>query len=344
MEATNRSLLIVFKRGGKNSLFQYDLVTGRIMWHFVEDNEHLFLNFAISRNSDDVVLVLRNRSGYSVCKLHLYEQDEVININLLMASYDDIKVPKKVSILSGNDGITGFLFEANRQTIGAILYLHGGPGHQASASADPLIRYFLNLGFSVLDIDYHGSSGHGDKFQDSINQHIGHLELIDTLAGMNFLKSRFDRLPVGVCGNSYGGFLALQVLASSQNQFEFGIDVAGVVDWTATLEQLPAFWEKKRDKIYRRFGNPYRDFAYLQQISPVSYSQRIRVPIMIVHGQRDARVKIEQVENFFSRLKENNKNVQLTVAKNAGHDVLATRQADIIYRKIASFLECSLKS
>jgi dipeptidyl aminopeptidase/acylaminoacyl peptidase len=174
----------------------------------------------------------------------------------------------------------------------ALVWVHGGPGGQTTKGYDPLVQYLVNHGYAVLGINNRGSSGYGQTFFTADDRKHGREPLWDCVAGKKYLAGlpfiNPDR--IGILGESYGGYMTLAALAFRPEEFTVGVDIFGVANWVRTLESVPPYWESFREALYREIGDPKRDRAMLEEISPLLHADRIRKPLLVLQGgQRPAR-------------------------------------------------------
>ena len=182
-----------------------------------------------------------------------------------------------------------------------ILSIHGGPHGMYSPSLRFEYQMFANHGYAVLFTNPRGSDGYGQEFQDVIVEDWGaptwsDLErFVDKAIEMGVA----DAEKLGVMGGSYGGY-ATKWIVGQTDRFKAAIPVAGLSNmvsfWGTTDEQF--FAEKEMG------GVPWENKEVYLRNSPLWYAANFKTPTMILHGNLDWRVRIEQGEQFFTALQK----------------------------------------
>ena len=182
-----------------------------------------------------------------------------------------------------------------------ILSIHGGPHGMYSPSLRFEYQLFANHGYAVLFANPRGSDGYGQEFQDVIVENWGaptwaDLErFVDKAIEMGVADP--DKL--GVTGGSFGGY-ATKWIVGQTDRFKAAIPVAGLSNmvsfWGTTDEQF--FAEKEMG------GVPWDNREVYLRNSPLWYAKNFKTPTMILHGNNDWRVRIEQGEQFFTALQK----------------------------------------
>jgi dipeptidyl aminopeptidase/acylaminoacyl peptidase len=227
----------------------------------------------------------------------------------------------------------------------ALVWVHGGPGGQTTKGYDPLIQYLVNHGYAVLGINNRGSSGYGQTFFTADDRKHGHEPLSDCVEGKNYLaKLPFvDPDRIGIIGGSYGGYMTLAALAFRPEEFAVGVDIFGVANWVRTLESIPPYWESFRDALYQEIGDPKRDRAMLEEISPLFHAAKIRKPLLVLQGANDPRVIKPESDDIVAAVKKNGVPVEYLVFSDEGHGFTKKKNRIEGYRAVLKFLDKHLK-
>ncbi|HEU0298333.1 MAG TPA: alpha/beta fold hydrolase, partial [Longimicrobium sp.] len=173
-----------------------------------------------------------------------------------------------------------------------VMMLHGGPTAQARPGFDPIKQYLLARGYAVLDLNFRGSTGYGQRFTQLDNKRLRPNAVRDMQAAVEYLRQArgdVDGHRVAAMGGSYGGYMTLAAVAQLPEHFQAGVDFVGVANWISGLEDASPQL-KNSDRIeYGDIDDP-ADRTFFTEISPLSYADRIRSPLMVVHGANDPRV------------------------------------------------------
>ncbi|HEX2494271.1 MAG TPA: S9 family peptidase, partial [Steroidobacter sp.] len=168
------------------------------------------------------------------------------------------------------------------------LLLHGGPhnavddGYQWRWNA----QVFANWGYVTAWHNFHGSSGFGQAWTDSITKEWAQLPHQDTLRAAEWFASKpwIDAERMAAGGGSFGGYLAA-VLLGRPHPFKTLIAHAAVYDSYAQ-------YASDYGALKKRFGEYWEDFERFNRNSPHMNAANFRTPTLIVHGQLDMRVPV----------------------------------------------------
>jgi dipeptidyl aminopeptidase/acylaminoacyl peptidase len=261
-------------------------------------------------------------------------------------------VDAEVVRFKARDGVTvpNILWKPHQATTSAkapaLVWVHGGPGGQTTASYNPVIQYLVNHGYVVLGINNRGSSGYGKTFFAADDGKHGREPLWDTVAAKKYLQSLdyVDADRIGIIGGSYGGYMVLAALAFQPTEFMVGVDIFGVSNWIRTLENIPAWWEAQRTALYAEMGDPVADRKMLEEVSPLLHANLIRRPLIVLQGANDPRVIRAESDEVVAAVKKNGVTVEYVVFSDEGHGF--TKKANQIagYGAVLRFLDRYLKN
>jgi len=144
---------------------------------------------------------------------------------------------------------------------------------------------------------------------------------------------------VAIMGTSYGGFMVLATLVTHPELWAAGVDIAGITD-LSTLRERTA--PSLRGFFDAEFGVADEDPDFLRSISPLYQAERIRAPLLVIHGANDPRVPIHQAEQLVARLRGRGAAVQYLRFDNEGHGLARLENQLVAYQAIADFLDRTL--
>ena len=209
-----------------------------------------------------------------------------------------------------------------------IVYLHGGPawnfvpafaphgGLTKVLQSEPFpIHVWAARGHAVFMPNPRGSIGRGSEFRLSVVKDLGGIDVDDVLSGIDALIARnmVDSARMSVTGFSYGGTLTAQLIART-NRFRAAAVGAGIIEpiaMHATMD-IPPFLES----YFPRAGGGL-DEAMARAFT--SRLDAIRTPVLIVHGEADARVPVGQSRVLHDRLRANGVEVEMLTFAGQGH-------------------------
>jgi len=229
------------------------------------------------------------------------------------------------------DGLTisGVLYRPPARFTGprpVMVSIHGGPSG-STARERPRFQgrsnYFLNeLGIAILYPNVRGSYGYGKAFsmlddgvkrEDAVKD-IG--ALLDWIADQPAL----DKNRVMVTGVSYGGYMTYAVAEAYSGRVKAALAGAAISDFITYFKGTDPTRPEDRRAEYGDERVPEMH-EFLRRISPVTNASKLRTPLMIVHGQRDARVPVGQALEMAEAARANGVPVWLSVYDDEGHNL-----------------------
>jgi dipeptidyl aminopeptidase/acylaminoacyl peptidase len=253
--------------------------------------------------------------------------------------------PEPVSF-PARDGapLTGLLYMPRDLPAGTkppvYIAVHGGPSAHATPSFSPDIQYYVSRGIAVLDFNYRGSTGQGKAFA-ALNDREKKVDEVGDLAdAVGWLRQsgRVDGDRIAVGGGSYGGYLTNQALGTYPDMFVGGVSAVGVSDWVAALEGAsPAL--KAADKLeFGDISDP-KVKAFFAKLSPINNVDKIRTPMVVLHGANDPRDPVSESDRLVSGIRANGGAVTYLRFPDEGHGITKVANRVHAYRRVAAFLE-----
>lgn len=181
------------------------------------------------------------------------------------------------------------------KTYPVAFLIHGGPqgsfGNGWSYRWNP--QTYAGQGYAVVMIDFHGSTGYGQAFTDAISQHWGDRPLEDLQKGWAAAQKQYPFLngdKACALGASYGGFMVNWIAGNWNEPWKCLVNHDGVFDQRmmgyATEELWFTEWEQG--------GTPFEKPQNYEKFNPVNHVADWKKPILIIHGQLDFRIPVEQ--------------------------------------------------
>ena len=214
--------------------------------------------------------------------------------------------------------------------------IHGGPyaAHHDGWHFRWNAHVFAGQGYVVAQVNYHGSSGFGQKFLETIVRRYGEKELADTEAGTDFLLRRgyIDRARLTAAGGSYGGFMVAYMNGHTR-RYKAYVCHAGCYDWVSMMAT----------DGYRFFAHELGAFhwnneALVMRQSPHRYVARARTPTLVAHGERDYRVPAAQALQYYNSLKAKGVPARLLYFPDENHWILKPQNSRLWYREFFAWI------
>jgi dipeptidyl aminopeptidase/acylaminoacyl peptidase len=189
-----------------------------------------------------------------------------------------------------------------------VVLVHGGPWARDSWGYSSVVQLLANRGFSVLQINFRGSTGFGKAFVAKGNLEWGRKMHEDILDGVQWAirEGIVDPTKIGICGGSYGGYESLWAATQSGDVFTCAVDIVGPSNLETLLSTFPPYWASFMEMAYRQVGDPRTKDgrALLKDRSPLIYVDKIKIPVLIAQGENDPRVKMAESEQIVAAMKE----------------------------------------
>ena len=205
----------------------------------------------------------------------------------------------------------------------AVIDVHGGPTAQSHRDFNRFRQYLLSKGYVVLVPNVRGSTGYGKTWTRRDDLDLGGAPLKDVVACKQYLvqEAHVAADKVVVMGGSYGGYMALAAATFTPGEFAASVDYFGVSDLKSLVESFPPYWAAEATFIYQKFGDPKNPAhaAYQHDRSPIFFTDKITRPLLVVQGDKDARVKADQSERIVAALKTRKVPVHYLVLHGEGH-------------------------
>ncbi len=241
------------------------------------------------------------------------------------------------------DKVEGFMvkppnFDANKKYPVKFL-IHGGP--QGAWGDDWSYRWnpelFAANGYVVIMINFHGSTGYGQKFIDAINGDWGGAPYEDLMKGLDYAEAHYsfiDKDRECALGASYGGYMANWILGHT-GRFKCIVSHDGLFNaesaWGTTEELWYPDWEFK--------GTPYDNRELYRKWSPHQYATNFKTPTLVIHGQRDYRFDVSEGFQLFTTLQMEGVSSKMLYFPDEGHWVLKPQNSQLWYKTVNDWVD-----
>ena len=198
-----------------------------------------------------------------------------------------------------------------------VLDIHGGPNGAFYDSFVPVQQVLASAGYLVLAVNPRGSSTYGNEFMMSVLKDWGGEDYNDLMASVDQLIKRpyVDVSRLGVHGYSYGGYMTSWIVGHT-NRFKAAVVGAPCINLHSmygTSDIGISFGEAQ-------WGGSIVDATdKMLERSPLTYVDRVETPVLLLHGDADARCPISQSEEYFTALKRLDKEVEFVRFPGCSH-------------------------
>jgi dipeptidyl aminopeptidase/acylaminoacyl peptidase len=195
-------------------------------------------------------------------------------------------------------------------------------------------------GYVVLDIDYRGSAGYGREWRTDVYDFLGGKDYDDHLDAIDFMIKNYavDAKHVGVYGGSYGGFMAEMLAFRAPEKIAAAAALRPVADWKNYYASSPAY-------TAQRLGFPDKNPEAYRRSSPISYADGLKTQLLILHGEADDNVQVQDSMQLVEKLIRLGKTpyFQVMFYPSENHGFVRPESWTDEYERILAFFEKNLK-
>lgn len=248
---------------------------------------------------------------------------------------------------ASGDMVHGFLlkppfFDATKK-YPLVMLIHGGP---QSAWGDSFhyrwnAQMFASPGFVVAMINFHGSTGYGQAFTDSISGDWGGKPFEDIMLGLDYLLAHYEFIDedrLAAAGASYGGYMINWIMGQT-DRFRCLVSHSGVFDLASMYGSTEELWFPEWE--FR--GTPWTNPDQYQKWSPSSYVPNFKTPCLVIHSANDFRVPLCQGLQLFTALQRRNIPSRLLYFPDEDHFVQKPRNAELWWQTVLEWLKAYLE-
>jgi len=338
----SKSIYFTAQEKGYVTLFQLNVssreITPLIEKHYIKGitfslpNTILFLNQSASSPNEIYSFNIQNKE---IKKLSSF--NDALLAELELPPFEEFWFDG-----ANNEKVHGFImkppfFEEGKK-YAAVQIIHGGP--QGMMGNDFHYRWntqmFAAPGFVVYWINFHGSTGYGQKFTDSISKHWGDLPYEDIIKGTQYVIDNYDYVDanrLAAAGASFGGTM-INWICGHENPFKALVSHDGVYDqrsmWGATEELWFPEWDL--GGLFWQEGNVYEKW------SASRLAGNFKTPTLVVHGEQDYRVPYTQGLQMFTALQRQGVPSKLLFFPDEDHFVQKPQNAKLWWKTVYDWI------
>ncbi|WP_347330712.1 alpha/beta hydrolase family protein [Marinimicrobium locisalis] len=303
-----------------------------------ENHEHIVIKVEGSSTAGDFYLASREQPLRHLTDIRPQIPAEGVNpvVEIEYKSRDGLAIPTLLTLPRAK--------VASPKNLPTIIYPHGGPHSYDRLRYDDFAQAMAARGYAVVQPQFRGSTGFGIEHWQAGQGEWGRGMQNDLTDAVHYLSEAGLTDPERVCivGGSYGGYAALAGAAFTPDIYRCAVSVNGVSDLTSMMEHDEDKFEES-DWVYeyltrsvaKDFFTPKRIAAY----SPANFTSGIEAPVLLLHGEEDKRVPIEQSELMTEKLKAAGKSVEFVRLEDTGHHLKNSEARLKALTHILSFLD-----
>jgi dipeptidyl aminopeptidase/acylaminoacyl peptidase len=198
--------------------------------------------------------------------------------------------------------IGAILYDSGERPSPLVVNPHGGPRARDTLRFNLYTQFLVSRGFSVLQVNYRGSTGRGREFVEELIEDWGGAEQGDVAIATEAVLDRdwIDPERVVVFGGSYGGYSAYWQMVQYPELYDAGVAWIGVSDLEDMYENtMPHF---RSELMVKYLGHPEDNPELYEQRSPTTHADNVDAPLLVIHGVNDRRVPVSQARLFRDEL------------------------------------------
>jgi dipeptidyl aminopeptidase/acylaminoacyl peptidase len=227
-------------------------------------------------------------------------------------------------------------FDANKK-YPLVFLIHGGP--QSAWTDDFHFRWnsslFASPGYVVAAINFHGSPGYGQPFTDSISGDWGGAPFIDMIKGQQYLVETYpfiNKDKIVAAGASYGGYM-INWIAGHSDEFKYPfrclVSHDGIFDARSMYYATEELWFEE----WEHGGTPWESALY-EKWNPANYVEKFKVPMLVVHSEKDYRVPVTQGLMLFTALQRRGVKSKMLYFPDENHFVQKPQNAQLWWQTV----------
>jgi dipeptidyl aminopeptidase/acylaminoacyl peptidase len=219
-----------------------------------------------------------------------------------------------------------------------VVVIHGGPQGSSSDMFHPRwnTMALASMGFAVVEIDFTGSTGYGQEFTNAISKDWGGAPYEDIMKLMDYLEKdpRVDAKNACAIGGSYGGYMT-NWIEGHTDRFKCLVSHASVFNLTSKYGTTDELWFPE----WEFGGTPWTNPDTYAKWSPHNYVKNFKTPIMVIHGQNDFRVPLEQGLGMYQYAKSMGVEAKLVYFPDEDHFVNRPKNRKFWYDTVGEWLK-----
>jgi dipeptidyl aminopeptidase/acylaminoacyl peptidase len=274
-----------------------------------------------------------------------FEPSQVTHMNDAMLAQIDMQPLESFTFKGANDeDVQGFIlkppgFDPNKKYPLKFL-IHGGP--QGAWGNEWTYRWNAELfaatgNYVVVMINFHGSTGYGQRFTDSISGDWGSKPYVDLMRGLDYVEKTYpfvDKNREAALGASYGGYMANWILGHT-NRFKCIVSHDGMFNTESAYGTTEELWFPE----WEFKGPPWKDRQLYRKFSPHLFADKFKTPTLVVHGQLDYRLDVSEGFQLFTTLQRLGIPSKMLYFPDEGHWVLKPQNSRLWYKTVNDWVD-----
>jgi dipeptidyl aminopeptidase/acylaminoacyl peptidase len=280
-------------------------------------------------------------------RYYLLDREEK-NLSVLFSAYPELDsepLSKTRSVsFEARDGLSLHAYVTvpagvPEQGLPALVLVQDGPERQDWLGFSPIVQFLANRGFAVLVVNFRGTFGYGEAFEAAGREQWGIAIQDDLEDGVRWLIAEgiADPRRIGILGSGFGGYSALMGAVRTPTLYRACASFGAATDLVTVVR------EKQHDGLWTHdvegFAGVWSDRKRLVATSPYDQIEKIEVPILLGHGERDARVHVKHATRMHAGLQHAGKDSELRLYELESSWLRHEENRSDFYERVARFFE-----
>jgi len=321
-DADGKWLYFLATDGGTCNLYKGD-TEGSVVKPITE-GEKSVEGFSLSR--DGSALAYTSMDALNLAELYVRDEKgerKVANFNDDILSKLKLSDPERFSF-KASDGVEveGWMMKPHdyeKARVPTVVEVHGGPRTAYGHCFMLEFQLLAANGFAVLFTNPRGSAAYGEEFAAAIPKNYGDRDYKDIMESVDHLISIgiADKDRLGVTGGSYGGFMTNWVVGHT-DRFKAAVTQRSISNWYSFFGSSDIGYYFADEEVG---GVPWANLQHYVENSPITYVDKVKTPLLIIHSEEDFRCPIEQGEQLFVALKKLRKETMMVRFPGENHEL-----------------------
>jgi dipeptidyl aminopeptidase/acylaminoacyl peptidase len=213
----------------------------------------------------------------------------------------------------------------------------GGSTESRPTKASSAIANGATDGYVVVMINFHGSTGYGQKFTDSISGDWGGKPYVDLMKGLDYVEKTYpfiDKNREAALGASYGGYMANWILGHT-DRFKCIVSHDGMFNSESAYGTTEELWFNE----WEFKGPPWKQRELYRKFSPHLFADKFKTPTLVIHGQNDYRLDVSEGFQLFTTLQRLKVPSKMLYFPDEGHWVLKPQNSRLWYKTVNDWVD-----
>jgi dipeptidyl aminopeptidase/acylaminoacyl peptidase len=302
---------------------------------YTKDNNLTTIRVASDQNPGDFYIFDRKNTkvDYLASSMPHIKPSEMAKVEpFTMVARDGLKMYGQLTLPPGKEV----------KNLPLVIYPHGGPyGPRDNWRWEARPQLFANRGYLVLQLNFRGSGGYGSGFQEA-GYHEWGSKMQDDITDATLwaiAQGYADKDRICMHGVSYGGYASMQAVVKEPDLYACSMPDAGPYELHEQWKKADSFKQNKKARnwyLERMLGSAGEERN--KERSPVYHLDKLKAPLLIIHGEEDVRVPIENAYILEEKLKEKGIKYE-TMYREDGHGFQKIPYRIELYEKMLAFLD-----